>query len=157
MKQYLLISGLLSSLALTVGCANDHSPVDSRTVTASNYNVASVRREIISHNVLAAQLAPHHEFEAKNTFAPSEPIQASLYLINSPHIEPRRISAFLVRDEVVIDEQSIALAEDEERQDFDFRFAKEPRPTGTYQIQFVEIARSSGKPVLLARLFLSVE
>jgi hypothetical protein len=119
--------------------------------------VASPRKEIIAQNVLAAQLAPHHELEAKTTFAPTESIQASLYLTNSSHIEPRRISAFLVRDESVVEEQSIAAGSDETRQEFDFRFAKTPRPLGAYQIKFVEIARSNGKPVLLARLFLNVE
>jgi hypothetical protein len=62
-----------------------------------------------------------------------------------------------VRDEAIVEEQSIAAGADEKRQEFDFHFAKTPRPLGAYQIKFVEIARSNGKPVLLARLFLNVE
>jgi len=158
MRQHLVISVLLGLLVLTLSCGNHQSPVDSKPAgPASDYNVASPNREIIAQNVLAVQLAPHHEFESKTTFAPTEPIQASLYLTNSAHIEPRRISAFLVRDEALVEEQSIAVGANEKRQDFDFRFAKMPRPLGTYRIKFVEIARSNGKPVLLAQLFLNVE
>ena len=153
MNQWLII--LFASITLTVGCT---SRVDSKShAPRTTYNVSSPRKEIIAQNVLAAQLAPHHELEAKTTFAPTESIQASLYLTGSTHVEPRRISAFLVRDEAVVEEQSIAAGADEKRQDFDFRFAKTPRPAGAYQIKFVEIARSNGKPVLLARLFLNVE
>jgi hypothetical protein len=153
MNQWLVI--LLALLTLTVSCG---SRVDSKSPAPGiTYDVASPRKEIIAQNVLAAQLAPHHELEARTTFAPTESIQASLYLSNSSHIEPRRISAFLVRDEAVVEEQSIAAGADEGRQEFDFRFAKTPRPQGAYQIKFVEIARSNGRPVLLARLFLNVE
>ena len=158
MKELMAISGLLGLLALTLSCGKDHSLVDSQPPSQeSNRTVPSVRKEIIAQNVLAAQLAPHHEFEAKTTFAATEPIPASLCLTNSSYVEPRRISAFLVRDEAVVEEHSIAVSADEKRQDFDFRFAKKPRPAGMYQIKFVEIARSNGKPVLLARLFLNVE
>ena len=153
MNQCLVI--LVALLTLTISCggrANSKSPA-----AASTYNVASPRKEIIAQNVLAAQLAPHHELEAKTTFAPTESIQASLYLTDSSHVEPRRIAAFLVRDEAVVEEQSIAAGPEETRQEFDFRFAKTPRPLGAYQIKFVEIVRSKGKPVLLARLFLNVE
>lgn len=94
---------------------------------------------------------------SQDHFAPTETFQDSIYLTRSSHIEPRRISALLVRDEAVVDEQNIAVGADEKRQEFDFRFAKTPRPLGAYQIKFVEIARSNGKPMLLARLFLSVE
>jgi hypothetical protein len=38
-----------------------------------------------------------------------------------------------------------------------FVLIRTPRPPGAYQIKFVEIARSNGTPVLLARLFLNVE
>ena len=153
MNQRLTI--LLALLTLTVSCG---SRVDLKSPAPRRaYNVASPRKEIIAQNVLAAQLAPHHELEDKATFAPTESIQASLYLTSSSHDEPRRISAFLVRDEAVVEEQSIAAGADEKRQDFDFRFAKTPRPAGAYQIKFVEIARSNGKPILLARLFLNVE
>jgi hypothetical protein len=153
MNQCLVI--LFAVLTLGVSCG---SGVDSKSpAPASTYNVASPRKEIIAQNVLAAQLAPHYELEAKTSFAPTESIQASLYLTNSSHVEPRRISAFLVRDEAVVEEQSIAAGPDDKRHEFDFRFAKTPRPLGAYQIKFVEIARSNGKPVLLARLFLNVE
>ena len=158
MKECLVIPVLLGWLALTVSCRKNHSVVDSKPDgPATNPNVASPRKEIIAQNVLAVQLAAHHEFEDKTTFAPTEPIQASLYLTSSSHVEPRRISAFLVRDEAIVEEQSIAVSANEDRQEFDFRFAKTPRPLGMYQIKFVEIARSNGKPVLLARLFLNVE
>jgi|RhiMetdeSRZDD1v2_1073273.scaffolds.fasta_scaffold660554_2 hypothetical protein len=153
MNQWLII--LFALLTFTVSCGGR---VDSKShASGDTYKVASPRKEIIAQNVLAAQLAPHHELEAKTTFAPTESIQASLYLTSSTHVEPRRISAFLVRDEAVVEEQSIAAGADERRQDFDFRFAKTPRPAGAYQIKFVEIARSNGKPILLARLFLNVE
>jgi hypothetical protein len=158
MRHRLVISFLPGLLALTVSCGRDQSHVDSKPAgPASNYDAATARKEIIAHNVLAAQLAAHHEFEAKTTFAPTELIVASLYLTSSPYNEPRRISALLVRDQEVFDEQNIAVGANEMRQEFDFRFAKTPRPLGAYQIKFVEIARSNGKPVLLARLFLSVE
>ena len=119
--------------------------------------MASQRKEIIAQNVLAAQLALHHEFEARTSFAPTEAIPASLYLTESSYVEPRRISAFLICEESVVEEESIFVSATEKRQAFDFRFNKTPRPVGVYQIRFVEIARSNGKPVLLARLFLNVE
>jgi hypothetical protein len=156
MRLKVIISGLLVSLVLKCGCGSDRTNIDSKTRAATSY-VATVRKEIIAQNVLAAQLAPHHEFEGKTTFAATEPIPASLYLTNANHVEPRRISAFLLQDELVVEEQSIAVSENEERRDFDFRFSKEPRPIGNYEIKFVEIARSNGKPVLLARLFLDVQ
>jgi len=153
MNQWLVI--VFALLTFTVSCGGR---VDSRShASGDTYKVASPRKEIIAQNVLAAQLAPHHELEVRTTFAPTESIQASLYLANASHVEPRRIAAFLVRDEAVVEEQSIAAGAEEERQAFDFRFAKTPRPPGAYQIKFVEIARSNGKPVLLARLFLNVE
>jgi hypothetical protein len=155
----LFISVLLGLAVLTIGCGGDKSRADSKPGQSPNDNdVASpVRKEIIAQNVLAAQLAPHHEVETKTTFASTEPIQASLYLTGSPYVEPRRISAFLVRDETIIEEQSIAVGANEKRQEFDFSFIKTPRPLGAYQIKFVEIKRSNGKSVLLARLFLNVE
>ncbi|MCI0489520.1 MAG: hypothetical protein L0229_23265 [Blastocatellia bacterium] len=158
MGQRLVISVFLGLLALTVGCGKDQSLVDSKPAEPSgDYDVASPSKEIIAQNVLAVQLAARHEFESRTTFAPTEPIQASLYLTDSSHIEPRRISALLVSDEAVVEEQSITIGADEKRQEFDFRFAKTPRPLGIYRIRFVEIARSNGKPVLLAQLFLNVE
>jgi len=83
-------------------------------------------------------------------------------LANSTRVEPRRISAFLVREqtsreETIIEEHSLVIAAGETRQEFDFCFSEAPRPLGAYQIRFVEIARSNGKPVLLARLFLDIE
>ena len=158
MKQRLVLSGLLGLLALTVNCVRDRRVVDSNSAgTASVYNVAPPRKEIIAQNVLACQLAAHYEVEARTTFSPAEPIPASLYLTDSSHVEPRRICAFLVRDETIVEEQSIAAGANDRRQEFDFRFSKAPRPVGAYQIRFVEVARSNGKPVLLARLFLNVE
>src|SRR5262249_36357664 len=108
-------------------------------------------------NVLAVQLAAHNELEAGAAFGSTETIPASLFLDDSPYIERRRIYALLVRDESIVEEQSISVGASEKRQDFDFRFARTPRPLGSYQIRFVEIARSSGKPVLMARLYLTVE
>ena len=161
MKQRLLISTLLALLALAAGCRDGQGRADAKPAApegnADNANMAAVRKEIVAPNVLAAQLAPHHEFEDKTTFSPTEPIPASLFLTGSRHIEPRRISAFLVREETIVEEQNISIGADDQRQEFDFRFAKAPRPAGAYQIKFVEIARSNGKPVLLARLFLRVE
>jgi len=158
MKQCLLISVLPGLLALVLSCGQDKNRVDSNPApAASTYSVASPRKEIIAQNVLAAQLAPHDQFEAKTTFAPNEPIPASLYLAASAYVERRRIFAFLVSNEAVVEQQSIAVGANEEREAFDFQFVKTPRPSGTYQIRLVEIARSHGKPVLLARLFLNVE
>lgn len=158
MKRRLVIAILLGLLAVTAGCRDGQSRVDAKPAgSEGDANMAAVRKEIIAPNVLAAQLAPHHEFEDKTTFSPTELIPASLYLTGSRHIEPRRISAFLVRGEAVVEEQSITVGADDGRQEFDFRFTKTPRPPGAYQIKFVEIARSNGRPVLLARLFLNVE
>jgi len=119
--------------------------------------VAPLRKEIIAQNVLAAQLAPHDEFEGKVVFRPNEVIQASLFLASPGYFEQRRIVAFLINDDVVIEEQIIAVAAGDRREQFDFVFARTPRLTGCYQIRLVEIARSNAKPVLLARLFLAVE
>lgn len=158
MKQSRVIFILLGSLALIVGCNRAPGRVDSQEAGApGNYEVAAPRKELIGQNVLAAQLAAHDEIEAGTTFSPTEIIPASLYLTASSHIEARRISAFLVRDEVVFEEQSITVKADERQLDFDFRFSRAPRPLGAYQIKFVEIARSHGKPVLLARLFLRID
>jgi hypothetical protein len=158
MKEPLFISIFLGLLALTASCGRDQSRADSKSGgPAGPYNLAPTRKEIIGQNVLGAQLAGRHDVEGRTTFAPTEPIPASLYLNDSVHIEPRRISAFLLRDETVIEEQSIASGANERRLEFDFSFAKTPRPSGTYQIKFIEIARSNGGPVLLARLFLNVE
>jgi hypothetical protein len=158
MKRRLALSVLHGLLALAVGCGEDQSPVHSETARQTGSRpVASARKEIIAPNVLAVQLAAHHEFESRTTFTPTEPIQASLYLADSYYIEPRRIAAFLVSDEAVVEEHRIFVSANEKRQEFDFRFAKTPRPLGTYQIKFIEIARSNGKPVLLAQLFLKVE
>ena len=159
MRRCLATSFLLSCLALMIGCCEDQSRVESKPVgPTSSYDVASPHREIVAQNVLAAQLATHNELEAGNEFATTEAIQASLYLTASPHIEPRRISAFLVRaDEAVVEEQSISVDANDTRDEFDFSFAKTPRLPGAYQIRFVEIARSNGKPILLARLFLTVQ
>jgi hypothetical protein len=155
---YLVIVVALGLLALLTGCqratganaAKPSTPVD-------DARMASQSKELIAQKVLAAQLAAHHEFESRTSFAPTEAIPASLYLTDSTYIEPRSISAFLIRDEVVVEEASIFVSASEKRQAFDFRFVKSPRPLGAYQIQFVEFARSNGKPVLLARLFLKVE
>jgi hypothetical protein len=165
MKRRLVISPSLRWLSLTVGCLaltvscrNDQSHVGSMPASESNgHSVATPRREIIRQDVLGAQLAVHHETEARSTFGASEPIPASLILSGSLHYEPRRVFAFLVRDEQIVEEQSIAVRAGETREEFDFHFTKTPRASGTYQIKFVEIARSNGTSVLLARLFLSVE
>ena len=120
----------------------------------TDYNMAKQSKEIVAQNVLGAQLARHNEIESRTAFSPTETIYASVYLRNSQHVEPRRISAFLLHDESVIEEQSIDVSASETRQEFDFSFTRKPRPLGAYQIKFVEVKRSSGKPVLLARLFL---
>jgi hypothetical protein len=141
-----------------VSCSRDDIRVDSKPGGSSaNHNAASARKEIIAQNVLAVQLAAHHEFEGGTTFSATEPIASSLYLTSSSHVEHRRISAYLVLDDAVVEEQNIEVEANEELQEFDFRFIRVPRPPGDYQIRFVEIARSNGKPVLLARLFLNVE
>jgi hypothetical protein len=158
MQQSLTVSVLLGVLVLHGGCGGDKSRADATPgPSPGHHDMAASRKEIIAPTVLAAQLAPRHEVETKATFAPHEPIRASLYLTASPYIEMRRISAFLVRDEDIVEEQSIAVGANEQRQEFDFRFAKTPHPAGAYQIRFVEIARSNGKPVLLARLLLNIE
>ena len=158
MKQRLIISLLSGLLLLTVSCGKTPNGTASKSAgAASRDQVATTRKEIIAQNVLAVQLAAHHEFETKMMFAPTEPIPASLYLMASPYSESRRIVAFLTCDEVVIEEQSIAVSANDKREAFDFRFSKTPRPLGNYRIDFIEVARSNGKPMLLARLFLTVE
>jgi len=154
----LVISAVLGLLVLLDGCANNQPNVDSKSdKTTSDSKMAMQSKEIVAQNVLAAQLARHDEIESKTAFAQTEPIYASVYLTTPQHIEPRRISAFLVLEEEVVEEQSIAVGANEKRQEFDFSFTQTPRPLGAYKIKFVEISRSHGKPVLLARLFLSVE
>ncbi|HEU4390723.1 MAG TPA: hypothetical protein VFV34_23160 [Blastocatellia bacterium] len=151
------ISAAVGLMALVANCGKE-APVGSiPAAPASSYDVAAPRKEIIAQNVLAVQLAPRHAFEAKTTFATTESIPASLFLSDSSPVEKRRITAFLVRDESVVEEQSVSIAAVDERHDFDFRFDRTPRPSGAYEIRFVEIARSSAKPVLLARLFLDIE
>ena len=158
MRRCLVILVLLGLINVTVGCCKDQSIVNSKPAEPGiTDNVASPRKEIFARNVLSAQLAAHDQFEARTTFAPNEPIPASLFLASSGYVEPRRVSAFLISGEAVIEQQSIAVSANEEREEFDFRFVKTPRPSGNYQIRLVEIARSNGKPVLLARLFLNVE
>jgi hypothetical protein len=153
-----LNSVLLGLIFLTLSCGKNQSRVESKSSQLpAKHNVASQRKEIIAQHVLAAQLASRQEVEARTTFAAGEPIQASLYLTNPAHTESRRIFAFLVIGEAVVEEKSLALRASDERQAFDFRFIKTPRPVGSYQIRFVEIARSNAKPILLARLFLEVE
>jgi hypothetical protein len=158
MRETIVILVLLGLMGLVGSCGKDQSQLASKTdQLPATYSVAAPRKEIIAPHVLSAQLAPHNQVEAKTTFARTEPIQASVYLTNPSYIESRRIFAFLVNDEAVVEEQSIAVGATDERQEFDFSFAKTPRPLGSYQIRFVEIARSNAKPVLLARLFLNVE
>lgn len=157
MRQSLAIFVLVGLVGTTVSCCRDQSRADSRTDQLSPAYDASPRKEIIAPHVLAAQLAPHDEIESKTTFAPTEPIWASLYLTNPSYIGPRRVFAFLVSDEAVVEEQSIALRASDERRDLDFHFVKTPRPLGRYQIRFVEVARSNAKPAVIARLFLNVE
>lgn len=115
------------------------------------------RKEIVSPNVLSVQLATHSEIESRTRFTRDEPVDASLFLTNSEHVETRRISASLECGDAVIEEQSIWVEPEENRTEFDFRFAETNRPPGECQIRFVEIARSRGKPVLLAKLFLTIE
>jgi hypothetical protein len=152
----LVIMMLLGLSVLVVGCDNRHDTDTKPDKTTSDYK-ATQSKEIVAQNVLAAQLARHNEIESRTVFAPTEQICASVYLTNPQHVEPRRISAFLLHDESIIEEQSIDINAGEARQAFDFSFTETPRPSGAYQIKFVEIKRSNGKPVLLARLFLSVE
>ena len=158
MRQLLITATLFYLAALTASCRGIESCADSNSdQPVSNYNLAASQREIVAQNVLAVQLARHDEIETKTAFTPTEPVYVSVYLTNPRYVEPRRISALLIRDETVVEEQSIAVGADEARQEFDFSFIRTPRPPGAYQIKFVEIARSNGTPVLLARLFLSVE
>jgi|GEM_PF-1446788 len=153
----LAISALLGLSVLVGACSNNHRNIVTESEKrTSDSKLAMQSKEIVAQNVLAAQLARHNEIESKNAFAQNETIYASVYLTNPQHIEPRRVSAFLVRDEEVVEEQSIAVGANEQRQEFDFSFTETPRPPGAYKIRFVEITRSSGKPVLLARLFLDV-
>ena len=154
----LFISVLLGLTGLTAGCGCGAPPVGSKPAQAADDSpAAATRNEVIAQNVLSVQLAPHDEIETRTTFSATEPVPASLYLTDPPYIEPRQIIAFLVSNGAVFEEQGIAVKANEQRQRFDFRFAKTPRPAGPYQIKFVEIARSNGKPVLLARLFLEIE
>jgi len=157
MRQSLAICVLVGLMGMTVSCCRDQSHADSKTDQQSAGYDASPRKEIIGQDVLSAQLAPHDEVESKTTFAPTEPIRASLYLTNPSYLGPRRIFAFLVSDETVVEEQSIGLGASDERRELDFHFVKTPRPLGCYQIRFIEVARSNAKPALIARLFLNVE
>jgi hypothetical protein len=158
MRQLLITATLFYLASLAAGCRGIESRAGSNSdQPVSNYNLAASQREIVAANVLAVQLARHDEIETKKVFTPNEPVYASVYLIDPRHVEPRRISALLICDETVVEEQSIAVGADETRQEFDFSFTRTPRPPGAYQIKFVEIARSNGTPVLLARLFLHVE
>ncbi len=152
-----VILSLFGLLMLVVSCDSQHKTETKPDKTTDNYKMAIQSKEIVAQNVLSAQLAKHNEIESRTIFAPNEPIHASVYLTDSQHIEPRRIYAFLFHDETVIDEQSIYVGESEKRHEFNFSFIKMQRPCGTYQIRFVEITRSNGKPVLLARLFLNIE
>jgi outer membrane murein-binding lipoprotein Lpp len=154
----LVISAVLGLSVLIGGCANNQPNADTKSdKTTSDSKMALQSKEIVAQNVLAAQLAKHHEIESKTAFGQTEPIYASVYLTTPQHIEPRRISAFLVLGEDVVEEQSIAVGANEKRQEFDFSFTQTPRPSGAYKIKFVEVTRSHGKPILLARLFLNVE
>lgn len=135
------------------GCDGGAGGASSRT----GWTQIESRKEIVSPTVLSVQLATHREIELRTRFTSGEPIDASLFLTNSKHVEPRRIDASLECGQRLIEEQSVWLAAEDERREFDFRFAKTGRPSGDCEIRFVEIARSSGKPVLLARLFLTIE
>jgi len=157
MRQPLAIFVLVGLMGMTVSCCRDQSRADSKADQPLAGYDASPRKEIIAQHVLSAQLALHNEVESKTTFATTEPIRASLYLTSPSYIGPRRIFAFLVSDEAVVEEQSIALSASDERREFDFLFVKTPRPLGCYQIRFIEVARSTAKPALIARLFLNVE
>ncbi len=158
MKQHRFIIVLSGLLLLICSCGKNESRVKSTSAAQTNdAHIAASRKEIIAPNVLAVQLAAHHELETRMTFAPTELIPASLYLMAAPYSEPRRVAAFLTNEKVVVEEQSIEVSADDKREVFDFRFSKMPRPVGNYRIEFVEIARSNGKPMLLARLFLIVE
>jgi hypothetical protein len=153
MKMSLVIATLLAPMLLP-GC-RERGGGDSQSGERPGDSVPRTR-EIISSNVLAVHLAAHHEAETRNAFAVTEPIRASIFLLRPLHVEPRRITAFLVREKLVVEEQSISVEADETREEFDFEFVRTPRPPGAYEIRFVEIARSRGKPMLLARLFLNV-
>jgi len=137
MKRCLVISVLLGLAGSANGCGEGRvapksdGPAGDQTVTSHT------SKEIIADNVLAAQLAPRDGFEARTTFATTEPIQASLYLTGPAYIEPRRISASLVCGGVIVEEQSVAVGADEKRQEFDFRFAKTPHRSGACLIKFV--------------------
>jgi len=157
MRQSLAIFVLVGLMGMTVSCCRDQSRADSKADQPLAGYDASPRKEIIAQHVLSAQLALHNEVESKTTFATTEPIRASLYLTSPSYIGPRRIFAFLVSDEAVVEEQSIALSASDEQREFDFLFVKTPRPLGCYQIRFIEVARSTAKPALIARLFLNVE
>ena len=157
MKRSLTLLASLGFVAFFASCAEDQRRSDSNNAATSNAtDLSAARKEIVARNVLGAQLASHDKLENKTTFGTRESIAASLYLANSSFIEARRISAFLVHDDAVIEEQTIGEDPGEKRGDLDFQFNNTPRPPGAYEIKFVEIARSNGKPVLLARLFLTV-
>lgn len=154
----LIISSLLGLLVLANGCSDNQRNTETKPDKANNESkMIGQSKEIVAQNVLAVQLAKHNEIESRTIFAPTEPIYASVYLTDSQYIESRRIFAFLVQDKITIEEQRIEVGANEKQNEFDFCFSKTPRPSGAYQIKFVEIARSNGKPVLLARLFLNVE
>ena len=157
MRQSLATFVLVGLMGMTVSCCRDQSRADSKAAQPLAGYDASPRKEIIGQHVLSAQLAPHDEVESKTTFAPTEPIPASLYLTSPSYVGPRRIFAFLVSEEAVVEEQSIGLSASDDRRELDFHFVKTPRPLGCYQIRFIEVTRSTAKPALIARLFLNVE
>src|SRR5262245_52852779 len=102
-------------LAFAGACRGNQSGPDSRAGSpagdhAGDPVVASSRREIVAPNVLAAQLAAHRELESKTTFTRDEPIQASIFLAVPDYVEQRRIVAFLMSGEGVLEEQTISLA-----------------------------------------------
>src|SRR5262249_59414816 len=123
MKSSAVISVVVGLLAVAIGCGRDQSP-DAKPGSSDNLDRASARKEIIAQNVLAVQLASRHEFEDKTTFGATEPIPASLYLTSSSQAGPRRVSVLLVREEAIVEEQSITVGPDENREEFDFRFVK---------------------------------
>src|SRR5262245_27373455 len=130
---------VLSCLLVLTGACRGNQSRDSKAPPAGGYHVvAPLRKEIIAPNVLAAQLAAHDEFEGKDVFGPNEVIQASLFLASSGYFEQRRIVGFLISDDVVIEEQTIAVAAGDRREQFDFVFARTPRLMGCYQIRLVE-------------------
>ncbi len=155
MNKRLSIAAVVFALSC-FGCGGGAGEASSRSGWADD-GPPPRRKEIVSPTVLSVQLAMHREIESRTRFTGDEPVDASLFLTNAEHVESRRINASLECGESLIEEQSVWLAAEDERREFDFRFAKMGRPPGDCEIRFVEIARSSGKPVLLARLFLTVE